>query len=303
MIHWLLSPTVRHAALSRVQCTASLTDDPKLHTSTVALVPPEEVWLPIQQARESLRDKGLYRWPPHMNLLYPFVPEEQFAAAADALAPAAAATPPFELTLDTFGVFGGRHRGVLYLCPGALEELAALCELQSALQSAIPHCDDQQRGGVFTPHMTLAHFPSREAAEVARDALAPSWRPPRFSCEGSVHILRRLGNAGQFERGCTLPLGGGGGQPRLFEPPRRFDAMPAEEASWVREARKDAHRTGGGRGRARARSGGRGRRSRRTPEERAAIQSRTPEQITAIRAERAAKREALEARGLDSGGG
>jgi len=78
--------------------------------------------------------------------------------------------------------------------------------------------------------------------------------------------------------------------------------MPAEEASWVREARKDAHRTGGGRGRARARSGGRGRRSRRTPEERVAIQARTPEDIAAIRAERAAKREALEARGLDSGG-
>ena len=168
MMHWLLFPTVRHAALPRVQCTASLPDDPKLHTSTVALVPPEEVWLPIQQARESLRDKGLYRWPPHINLLYPFVPEEQFAAAADALAPAAAATSPFELTLDTFGVFGGRHRGVLYVCPGAPEELAALCELQAALQAAIPHCDDQQRGGVFTPHMTLAHFPSREAAEAVR---------------------------------------------------------------------------------------------------------------------------------------
>ena len=109
MIHWLVSPTARHAALSRAQCTASLADHSKVYTSTVALVPPEVAWLPIQQARESLRDKGLYRWPPHINLLYPFVPEEHFAQAADALAPAAAATPPFELTLDTFGVFGGRR--------------------------------------------------------------------------------------------------------------------------------------------------------------------------------------------------
>ena len=89
MIHWLLSPTARHAALSRAQCTASLADHSKVYTSTVALVPPEEAWLAIQQARESLRDKGLYRWPPHINLLYPFVPEEHFAQAADALAPAA----------------------------------------------------------------------------------------------------------------------------------------------------------------------------------------------------------------------
>ena len=149
MIHWLVSPTARHAALSRAQCTASLADHSKVYTSTVALVPPEQAWLPIQQARESLRDKGLYRWPPHINLLYPFVPEEHFAQAADALAPAAAATPPFELTLDTFGVFGGRHRGVLYVCPGAREQLAALRDLQAALQAAIPHCDDQQRHGVL----------------------------------------------------------------------------------------------------------------------------------------------------------
>ena len=65
--------------------------------------------------------------------------------------------------------------------------------------------------------------------------------------------MRRLGGAGQFERACTLRLGGGGGvitsglgdgggvitsglgdgggAPRLYEPPRRFDARPLEEAS------------------------------------------------------------------------
>ena len=156
MIHWLVSPTARHAALSRAQCTASLADHSKVYTSTVALVPPEQAWLPIQQARESLRDKGLYRWPPHINLLYPFVPEEHFAQAAGALAPAAAATPPFELTLDTFGVFGGRHRGVLYVCPGAREELAALRGLQATLQAAIPHCDDQQRDGALNSPLSLS---------------------------------------------------------------------------------------------------------------------------------------------------
>ena len=128
---------------------ASLPDAPMLHTSTVALVPPEQSWLPIQSARERLRDKGLYRWPPHINLLYPFVPAEHLAVAADMLAPAMAAIPPFDLTLDAFGVFGGRHRGVLYVNPGAPEELAALCQLQAALQAAIPQCDDQQWCGTL----------------------------------------------------------------------------------------------------------------------------------------------------------
>jgi len=120
--------TAHTGGRSALQCTA--TNPPKLHTSTLALVPPEEAWPPIQDVRERLRDKGLYRWPPHINLLYPFVPEDDFAAAADALAPAAASNPPFELSLDAFGVFGGRHRGVLYLCPSAPAEQAALCRLQ-----------------------------------------------------------------------------------------------------------------------------------------------------------------------------
>ena len=55
---------------------------PKQHSSTVAIVPPEALWPPIQRARRALRDKGLYRWPPHINLLYPFLPTDDFAAAA-----------------------------------------------------------------------------------------------------------------------------------------------------------------------------------------------------------------------------
>jgi 2'-5' RNA ligase len=47
------------------------------HHWTVCVVPPpsssEEVWKAITEARTELRDPGLYRWPPHVNLLYPFV--------------------------------------------------------------------------------------------------------------------------------------------------------------------------------------------------------------------------------------
>ena len=31
------------------------------------------VWRALTQARTEMRDPGLYRWPPHANLLYPFV--------------------------------------------------------------------------------------------------------------------------------------------------------------------------------------------------------------------------------------
>jgi len=48
----------------------------KDHAYTVCMVPPSdaiEAWDAITRARTQLRDPGLYRWPPHVNLLYPFV--------------------------------------------------------------------------------------------------------------------------------------------------------------------------------------------------------------------------------------
>ena len=48
------------------------------HETSVALVPPDSAWPPIQDARMLVQDKGLWRWPPHANLLYPFVAPAEF---------------------------------------------------------------------------------------------------------------------------------------------------------------------------------------------------------------------------------
>lgn len=276
------------AVAASMACVQQLAQLPKQHTSTVALVPPEEAWPPIQATRIALRDKGMHRWPPHINLLYPFLPPSAFDEAVAVLAPAIAELAPFSVTLDSLDTFGGRARGVLYCHPSSEGQVGQLRELQAALQSAVPSCHEQQRGGTFTPHMTLAHFESREAAEAAREELARAWAPVTFDCSGAVHLMLREGGAGQFARAATLPLGAVA--PERFSPPRRWDSMPAEEEGWMREARLAAMVQSGRRG---GRSGrGSRRRPRRSAEERAAIAARTPEEIAQIRAERAAKRAA-----------
>lgn len=48
----------------------------KFHHLTVCMVPPETsmyTWEQLTRCRTELRDAGLYRWPPHANLLYPFL--------------------------------------------------------------------------------------------------------------------------------------------------------------------------------------------------------------------------------------
>lgn len=264
----------------------------KVHHSSVALIPPDWCWGPIQAARLDLRDKGLYRWPPHINLLYPFAPPgHPMELALAALAPAAAAAAPFDLRLDALGTFGGRSRGVLWAAPSDPAQLSALIALQSALQAAAPMFDDQQRvgGAGFVPHMTLAHFGSLDEAEAARAQLEPTWQGPCFRVEApaAVHLIWRDGGSGQFKRAASLEVGvASAAPPPLLEPPAAFALMPQEEWEWVRAARRTGKKkTMWGRPA--------GRRSpRRSAEERAAIAARTPEDIERIRAERAARKSA-----------
>jgi len=113
----------------------------KFHHLTVCMVPPddcEKVWQYVTRARTELRDPGLFRWPPHANLLYPFLniqPENgsdtnstDNAAAVDAailqgLENACRACEPFRVRIDRYGTFGGKHRGVLWLYPASYREL------------------------------------------------------------------------------------------------------------------------------------------------------------------------------------
>jgi len=87
------------------------------HSTTVAIVPPEHLWPPIQAARERLRDGGLTRWPPHVNLIYPFVEPPYFERFAERFAPAVAQCAPFRVRLERLGVFGSSRRGVVWLDP------------------------------------------------------------------------------------------------------------------------------------------------------------------------------------------
>ena len=84
-----------------------------------------------------MKDAGLYRWPPHANLLYPFL--ETGDAAAPKLRRAARKIAPFRVRLASTGVFGGKRRGVLWLRPevvdGAPNAWATLCSAWHELSS------------------------------------------------------------------------------------------------------------------------------------------------------------------------
>jgi len=277
------------------------------------MVPPPQytsVWEAVTRLRTEQKDPGLFRWPPHVNLLYPFLDvkitdEHEGSIHQEKLMLLAQATEqcePFRVSLDSFGQFGGKSRGVLWLRPRSFElsenadsterdVVEPLIRLQSALFQHFPECADQIKQGNFTPHMTVSHYPSLEKA-VEGQAHAETWWSPKEFDVTEIYLLKRVGDDGQFQIMATLPLGRTEKQMQLHDPPIPFPDMPMEEEEWVREERmkmKVRRNSKGGRV-------SQSRSNRNQKERRDKMPSRstdTPEVIAQKQAERTAKRERL----------
>jgi len=298
-----------------------------VHHATVALVPPSTpadrvaVWERLQGTRFLLKDRGYYRWPPHINLLYPYLDpaSDVHGEVLPALAAAAASVSPFRVTLKTLGTFGGHTRGVLWLDPEVVatagdEGCDAIYTLQAKLLAALPSAPGRPplppQLTRFRPHMTLCHFSSLAAADRAGSDLAGDFAASPVSFEvAEAYVMARRGDGGQFHVVARLPLGGGGngmegGSPSPLEEaastdgPKagllRFPFMPLEEAAWVKEVRgayKASRRRGGTRPPRPDDGPGTGEQTRRAPRDRPrTCTTDTTEQIAEKRAARAAKK-------------
>jgi 2'-5' RNA ligase len=160
----------------------------KTHKTAVVLIPPRELWEPIQAIRRR-HDRQVRRWMPHVTLLYPFRPVERFGAAAETLERACRTIEPLEVELAGFRWFAhGRRRFTLWLSP---EPADAVRALQEALGRAFPDCDDVRRfGGVFRPHLSVGQVRDERALHDLAARLESAWRPARFAAD-AVHLLRR----------------------------------------------------------------------------------------------------------------
>ena len=211
----------------------------KSHCTTVCAVPPPsatEAWGALTRARLQLRDPGFYRWPPHANLLYPFLELKSMKKRSegseseqgplfdddmlDALERVAAKCHPFEVTISELGTFGNKNRGVLWAYPRShaigdeppVEGETAFCDpdepliqLQSLLEAEFPTCTEQRKSRDFHPHITLSHYANVDEALHAKEQIETWWTPIRYTTD-EIYVLRRVGDEGQFEISATVCL-------------------------------------------------------------------------------------------------
>lgn len=166
------------------------------------VIPPREVWEPIQAIRRQ-HDRHIERWMPHINLLYPFCPRDAFEEVIPGLAAACRQITAFEVTLTTFRYFThGAKRATVWLDP---EPRESLVHLQRTLQYAFPDYHEQSRfGGGFTPHLSVGQVASRRALQALLVTLQTNWEPVKFHLK-AVALIRRTAD-GPFQIECEIPL-------------------------------------------------------------------------------------------------
>lgn len=159
----------------------------KTHQTAVVIIPPKEVWEPIQAVRRQY-DKQFRRWMPHITLLYPFAPKRAFKGVVADLAQVGWQQPPFELTVARFNSFRQGRSYTLWLEP---EPKGVVAQLQSALYKALPTFDDTRsfKGG-FTPHLSVGQVEGAERLKKLLGGLQGSWEPLRFTVSEIAVISR-----------------------------------------------------------------------------------------------------------------
>ncbi|RKH04027.1 poly(A) polymerase [Corallococcus carmarthensis] len=201
---------------------AARTSTALVHHTALVLIPPEDVWAPIQALRKK-HDAKFQRWMPHITLLYPFVPEEDFETAEALLVDALQDLEPFDVTLSTFGHFEHRANATAWLRPDD-QPSGALAALHAKLVAALPECATSAHGG-FTPHLSVGQLPLSSDADLVR-ALAEwqrNWRTLKFRV-GELCLIRRKGDT-PFEVIRRIPLA------------QAHRATPEHEDAPLREAR------------------------------------------------------------------
>jgi len=174
----------------------------KVVTTAIVVVPPKEVWPQIQSIRQQY-DKSFVRWPPHINLIYPFVPAGEFPEAAAKIKQqfTNASLSPFRVTFANFSFFQHGKKSCTVWCDPQVQQGNELKDLQNNLEKVFPFCDDlstrSEHG--FQPHLSVGQFQGKAESEGKINEFMRTWKPFTFEVTEVFLISRKGDDPFQFK--------------------------------------------------------------------------------------------------------
>ncbi|KAI0537584.1 hypothetical protein GGR58DRAFT_342088 [Xylaria digitata] len=123
------------------------------HDTALCIIPPKRFW-PLFNRLRSLYDKSYEKWPPHINLVYPYVQVENLSKASELVALAASrmSLDTVKIRLDATDVFSHRHDNTIFIYDNDEERTSRLQDLRETVLGALGHTSATIR---YRMHMTI----------------------------------------------------------------------------------------------------------------------------------------------------
>ncbi|CAF1157808.1 unnamed protein product [Adineta steineri] len=154
--------------------------------TALCIIPPENVWEQIQAIR-SIHDKAYPRWMPHINLIYPFVPENNFDNIKVQLELICNQRKPFQIQFNQSSFEYFKQRGDLctyHLRPTISTDIV---ELQKLIQNQLSNIIKTKRA--FEAHLTLGQTTTSKISNTLID-IKNKWTTIEFTIDRIYMISR-----------------------------------------------------------------------------------------------------------------
>ena len=177
----------------------------KVYTSALVIIPPKELWSPIQEIRMKY-DRHIESWMPHITLLYPFIFEAELDLVIEDILNVCEKISPFKVTLKEFEVFHhGKQNYTFWLKPQPME---LIIQLQYLLLRVVPECNDVNlyKDG-FVPHLSLGQLNNKNKIKSFLENMSKKWNQLSFYVNQIHFISRKPFKNSKFEIKKSLNFG------------------------------------------------------------------------------------------------
>jgi 2'-5' RNA ligase len=169
----------------------------KEYISAVVIIPPEEKWPTIQEIREKY-DYQINRWMPHITLIHPFRPENEYNILEKSFSDECKSIEPFKIQLKEFKYFNhGKQQYTLWLNP---EPFDLIVKLQTNILRIVPDCNEVNKYKYgFRPHLSVGQIQGTNNLLEIMKNLQNNWNEIQFLLNEIFFISREKSKTSKFK--------------------------------------------------------------------------------------------------------